>query len=160
MQRRRPHDTRTVSDLDMTAHDDVVDDDDAIPNVAIMSHMGICHNETMGTDTRERCSLRRSPVNGHVLTEHRMSPDDAACRLAAIFEVLRGKTNGHKREYFDVSTDFRQPIDDDTGMETHPLTQRHIWADGTPGTDRDILAQDRLWGDQGTRMNVDSLGPV
>ncbi|GBQ92873.1 hypothetical protein AA0535_2677 [Asaia krungthepensis NRIC 0535] len=90
--------------------------------------MGIGHDQAMRANAGQSGALCRTTVNGDVLANDRMSPDHAACRLTAIFEILRREAYRYERVNLDMRADLCDPVDNDAGMKSDTLAKRHVGA--------------------------------
>ena len=80
-------------DDDMAAQSCGIGKDDVAPDYAIMRNVGVGHDQGMAANARQPSALGGAAIDGDKFADDIVVADLEASRLAAVAQVLRGKSD-------------------------------------------------------------------
>ena len=153
---------RVLADLDMAAEGRVVDQNDTVPDQAVMGDMGRDHQEAIRPDPGLAPASRGAAVDGGVLADDAVGPDDDGGRLALVARVLRRSADRREGVERGAGADRRvaahhdMRMDDDVVLEHHVALDDRIRSDADAGADPRAVLDDRRLVDVAHRRNYSS----
>ena len=99
-------------------------------------------------------------VDGHILPNHIVMPDDYPSRLTLVLKVLRGRADRGVGIDLATFTDLRPAFDIDVGDEASAASDGDVFTDHRIGSDGDILGQFGLGMDDRSGMNLHEAVPL
>ena len=143
-----------VVNVDVSAHQRVVRDHDAIAESAIMSHVAARHQVAAATDRSDAFLLRRTPTDRDAFANHVVVADHDLRRLTAITQVLRIATDHDSGEQVILLAQRDTPQKCHVVFESRAAADRGVRSNHTERTDLDII------GDVGSRIDSGRLSNV
>ena len=133
-----------VVDLDVAAQGGRVDQDDLVPDPAVVGDVGVGHEIAVVADPGQAAALDRPPVDGDEFAEDVPVADPDPGLLALVADVLGlGPDRGERGEPV-VGADLGPAADEDVGLEDRVRADRDILADDAARADPDALVQPGL----------------
>jgi hypothetical protein len=139
----KPGDDRMIPNFAIPGQSHTVDQDHMVFDRAVMSHMGIGHEETVITDGGD--SFRHRPGMGRKVFPENIVIPDFQIRLLAFFhmDVLGTHTQRSKGVNHIIAADFGISVNTALPEQLGPGTDFYIRPHIAKGTDFHIICEDR-----------------
>src|SRR3546814_18839347 len=131
----------------------VVDQDAVVANDAVMTDVGVGHDQVMVAQGRFGTILNGATVNRHAFADHVVIANDQTGFFTFVLEI--GRVLAYRRKLVDaiVPTDPGRPFEYHMGTNHRNLADFHTWADDRPWADLDIRGQNARRIDDCARVN-------
>ena len=123
-----------------------------IPHLTIVGDVRVTQEQVMTTDAC-RNFLMGATVDRCILTKHIASAYNQMCGLSHVFQILRFATNRREREKLVVRPNAARTFDHHVRVQHTRIAQHHMIPDHTTGTNRYVIADLGLRGNDSGRMN-------
>ena len=110
-------DIGAVVNLDVTGERRGVCHYNLVSQKAIVRDVRLRHQQISVADLGQTAAALRAAMNGDEFADVISIADFNACRFAAVFQILRRKSDGNERENFIVIADLRIAVNDDVRFE-------------------------------------------
>ena len=140
-------------DLNVPGQLDRIGQDDIVAHKAVVSDVGIGHEQAVGPDHGFPHALHRTAVDGYALAKSVVVADSCEGLFALVGDVLRLAADHGMRMHVVAGTHFRVGSDDAMGLEMGLIADFGIRADDHVRADADINAQFRRGINDRARMN-------
>jgi hypothetical protein len=124
-----------ILDDDVAAQGRGVGHDYVVADRAVVSDMGVSHDEVVAADASEASALDGTAIDGDELANDVVVANFEPRGLAVVADILRSKADGGKRKEVIMSSDFRGTIDGDVGDQFAGFAEFHVCADGAVRAD-------------------------
>lgn len=139
---------RKIIDGHVPSQIDCIGEDGMVADHTIVGHMRVGHHEDIVFEDG-RSTLQGATVDGGILANRAIFPDDAGRFFSAKFEVLRNTGNHGTRENPSVFANSCAVIDDDVGADPAAFLDHDITLDRREGFDDDTICDLRIGMDMG-----------
>ena len=158
MHRRPAAEDGVVADPAMAGQHDVVRQQHALAEPAIVRDMAVGEEHAPVSDDGLAAAARRAGVHGDALADYAIGADAQRRRLAMILQVLRLVANRGEREHPGAGAEHGVAGDRDVGYQLDGVAKHDPGADVTERPDLDALAQPRAGFDHGAAMDGRQTG--
>ena len=124
-----------ILDDDMAAQGGGVGHDYMIADGAIVSDVGVGHEEIVTADAGEASAFDGAAIDGDELANEVVVADFEARGFAVVADILRREADGRKRKEAIMGADFRWAIDGDVRDQFAGFAEFDVCADGAVGAD-------------------------
>ena len=114
-----------IGHLDVAGQGGRVGEDGVVPHPAIVSHVGVGHEQVVGADLRDSAAQSGPRLHGDVLPDHVAIADGEPGVLAVVLEVLGTMPQGGKGEHVVVPAQSGVAVD-------HHMDSRTVRAPSRP----------------------------
>src|SRR5262249_10465472 len=133
-------DVRAIRKLDMARESCSVRHNHTVTQEAIMSYVGLRHNQTIIPDAGEHPTAFGPAMNGDELANPIPLATLCPGGLAFVFQILRSEANRDEREYVCSFADISVAIDHAVGFESYSRRQLNMLADDAVRPDVAVAA--------------------
>lgn len=155
MDRRQPADNRPITEMDVSAEGGTICQDHIVPQLAIVRHVAIRHEEAIVADSRDPAFDSR-PVEGYELPNDNIVADLEKCLLTGIFEVLRRTRDRSPVENPAPGSNPRSARDHGIGPHGGSVANDNIIFNDGKRPDGHTLPELRLGTDDRTLINLNA----
>ena len=134
MNGRAAADKNRIGDFHMPTQHDVIGENNAIRQAAIMRYMRHRHDQAIRADARDPIATDTAAMDGGVFADECTRADLTARWFILVFQILRRHADGGEGKYLHACTKARMPIHNHMRNQFNAIFQHHIRADDAART--------------------------